>query len=1016
MRVQAESILMESTGLSECLDRLASQMELLRPGSTYRLQFNKNFSFRDARELIPYLRSLGITTCYASPILKAQPGSMHGYDISDHNQINPEIGTEEEFQEMVAQIKANGMSLLLDTVPNHMGVGQGQNPWWQDVLENGSASKFAEYFDIDWDPLKPELRNKVLLPILGSQYGEELESGKLALTYADGGFRVQYYETTLPIDPQTNFLVLEGAGELGSNADADAVRELRGLLMGFAELPRNDSGEPGRAVKRQREIPFLKQRFRELVERSPEVRKVLDRAIAKFNGTPGDSRSYDAMHKLLEAQPYRLAHWRVSGEEINYRRFFDINDLIGLRMEDPAVFAATHGLTRRLLADGSIQGLRIDHPDGLLNPPQYLTRLQMLYVAAQCYGATPKPPLAENGIEVDVQTVFGQHDWMQNRAPLYVLVEKILEPGEDLPKQWPVDGTVGYDFTNLVNGVFIEGRSRKQFTNFYHRFIGGPVDVDTLIYESKKLIMDSALSSEVNVLGHMLNNISSTDRRARDFTLNTLREAIIETIACFPVYRTYIDERGTVTDRDRGYIQQAISRAKRRTGHTPALVFDFLQDILLLRASSDGGAPVYGYRKQLYFTLKFQQLTGPVMAKGLEDTACYIYNRFISVNEVGGSPREFGVEPDEFHRANAKRLESWPSSMLSTSTHDTKRSEDVRMRLDVLSELPRPWAAQAMRWRRINRTKKKTLSDGRTVPDANEEYLLYQTLVGTWPVKLLNGEPSAELNDDERSDYIKRIQAYMSKALHEAKLNLSWVNPNQEYVDAMNRFIERILTPGTEARPNSFLRLIEAFVSRVAANGAVNSLSQTLIKLTAPGVPDIYQGQELFDFSLVDPDNRRPIDFESRRMLLEELQRKTPSPEFMSELLRQWPDGRVKMWVTARALEFRNANLPLFNSGKYAPIRTTGDVERHVLGFVRMGEGKVAITAVTRLGLTLAGGEGETPLGEAWGGNEVILPPETTNQQLRNVMTGETLRVSREHTLPVAQLFRQFPVALLVNS
>jgi len=1014
MRTQAEPIFHETTGISECLDRLASQKEHLRPGATYRLQFNRKFRFQDAKELLPYLRALGVTTLYASPLLQAQPGSMHGYDISDHNKLNPEIGTEEEFRELVHVMRANGMGMILDTVPNHMGVGHGQNPWWQDVLENGRTSKYANFFDIDWSPLKPELRNKVLLPILGGQYGKELETGKLTLHYSDGNFQVHYYDRSLPVDTHTYPLIFEPLGDFGGHG-GDRLRELQGLLVGFSELPSHESAELDRATKRQREIPFLKQRFRELVERSPEVRAVVERAVERLRGTTGDPRSFDAMHKLLEAQAYRLAHWRVSAEEINYRRFFDINDLVGLRMEDPAVFAATHGLIRRLLADGSIQGLRIDHPDGLFNPPQFLTRLQMLYAASQCHGGEPQGPVAENGIELDVQTVFGQHDWMQSRAPLYVLVEKILEPGEDLPKEWPVDGTVGYDFANLVNGIFIDTRNRKAFTTFYHRFIGAHIDVDTLVYESKKLIMDSALSSEVSVLGHMLDEISSTDRGARDYTRKALRDVIIEAIACFPVYRTYIDERGSISDRDRGYIQQAIARAKRRNGSTPAPVFDFLQDILLLRGSSDGGTPIYGYRKQLYFTLKFQQLTGPVMAKGMEDTACYVYNRFISVNEVGGSPREFGIEPEEFHRSNAKRLENWPNAMLSTSTHDTKRSEDVRMRLDVLSEMPRPWAAQAMRWRRINRPKRRTLGDGRVIPDANEEYLLYQTLVGTWPVKMADGVLSAKLDKRERALYTKRIQEYVTKAVHEAKVNLSWVNQDSEYVDTLMKFIERILTPGTTAKPNTFLRLIESFVERTGPFGAVNSLSQTLIKMTAPGVPDIYQGQELFDFSLVDPDNRRPIDFRLRRVLLDDLQKRVADPELPTELMREWPDGRVKLWLTTRVLEYRQANLGLFQKGRYAPIHGAIANERHVLGFARISEGRIAITAVPRLALTLTAGEMRVPIGEVWSNTEIVLPHEATNRQLRNVLTGESLRVSREHTLRADDVFRRFPVALLAN-
>ncbi len=1015
MRTHDAPLTQDSLGLAECLEELAARKDQLRPGATYRLQFNSKFRFQHARELIPYLQALGISTIYTSPILQAREGSVHGYDITDHNKINAEIGTEEELQQLSEDLRANNMGLLLDTVPNHMGVGHGTNPWWQDVLENGRASKFASFFDIDWNPLKPELQNKVLLPILGSQYGEELERGKLHLAYANGEFAVGYYERRLPVDPQTYPLIFEASGEIRTNAWHPDVRELRSLLVAFSELPSHTTTEQDKAQKRVREIPFLKQRLKEVSERSGEIRSLMEDAITRLNGKEGDAESFDLLHRLLEAQAYRLAHWRVSAEEINYRRFFDINDLVGLRMEDPAVFATTQGLIRKLLAHGAVQGIRVDHPDGLFNPPQYFTRLQMLYAASQCCGPEPQGPIAENGIELDVQTAFGQYAIGHRRAPLYIVVEKILEPGEDLPSDWPVDGTVGYDFLNLVNGIFIDTRNRKAFTTVYQRFVGGSVDVDTLAYQSKKLIMNSALSSEVNVLGHMLDEISSTDRRARDFTRKVLREAIRETIACFPVYRTYIDERGTISDRDRHYIEEAIARAKRRAGNMPVQVFDFLRDILLLRGN-DRGAPIYGYRKQLYFTLKFQQLTGPVMAKGLEDTTCYIYNRFVSLNEVGGSPRDFGIELDEFHRGNLKRVNDWPYSMLSTSTHDTKRSEDVRMRLDVLSEIPRPWAASAMRWRRINRGKKRALSDGRVVPDMNEEYLLYQTLVGTWPVRIENGKPTATLTKEERADYIRRMQEYMTKAVHEAKVNLSWVNQNPEYVQTLQKFIEKILTPGQESRPNRFLQVVHAFVVRIAFFGFLNSLSQTLLKLTAPGVPDIYQGQELLDFSLVDPDNRRPVDFRLRRLLLDELRQRDGEDSLYPELLRDWPDGRAKMWLTWRALQWREAHLELSKRGGYEALDVTGEHSRHVVAFARTKEKELAISIAPRFVLTLTQGDPEPPLGEIWRGCRVQVPERFRDRStLRDWLTQQTVELEPGGYLEISQAMQKFPAALLVS-
>ena len=801
-------------------------------------------------------------------------------------------------------------------------------------MENGRASEYANFFDIDWNPLKPELRNKVLLPILGNQYGEELEAGHIVLSFDDHGFRVEYFETVLPVDPQTIPLIFRPLHEL--RQPDDTQRELLTLLAALADLPPHTSLEAERISRRKRDAPFLLRRFAELVERSGDVRDYVRAAVERLNGKLGNAHSFDALHELLEAQVYRLAHWRVSAEEINYRRFFDVNDLAGLRMEDPQVFAATQKLIRRLLAEDTVIGLRVDHPDGMFNPPQYFMRLQMLFAAAKLYGPIAVGELAENGIEMTVQTAFGQHAPPPGQESFYVVVEKVLARGEALPREWPVSGTVGYDFTNAVNGIFIETRNQKSFTNLYHRLIGESLNIERLIYQAKKLVMSSALSSEVNVLSHMLDEISSTNRRARDFTRKVLRDAIRETIACFPVYRTYVDERGNISDRDREFIAGAIASAKRMNGAMAPQVFDFLQDILLLREDNEG-TPIHGYRKQLYFSLKFQQLTGPVMAKGLEDTVCYVYNRFISVNEVGGNPGSFGIGLREFHEGNRTRAELWPGTLLTSSTHDTKRSEDVRMRLNVLSEIPRPWAAQVMRWRRANRGKRKTIEDGQVVPDNNEEYYLYQTLAGSWPMPAkatFSGNEWA-LNREERLNYIARIQEHMEKAVHEGKINLSWINPNQQYSDALRRFVARILSPGTEAKPNNFLRLMHDFVPRLAWFGVLNSLAATLLKLTSPGVPDVYQGRELFDFSLVDPDNRRPVNFAAAEAYLHEFENRAPSPERCRELLEHWTDGRLKLWVTHRALHARSEAGDLFRHGDYQEMAVEGERAEHVISFTR---------------------------------------------------------------------------------
>src|SRR6185312_13529465 len=533
-------------------------------------------------------------------------------------------------------------------------------------------------------------------------------------------------------------------------------------------------------------------------------------------------------------------------------------------------------------------------------------RLQLLYAAARVNGAEPAAPLAENGISMEIQQVFSQNDWMYSRHPLYAVVEKILEPGEDLPEEWPVDGTSGYDFTNQVNGLFIDQSNERAFDRIYLRFVGQVADVDSLIYQSKKLIMHNALSSEVNVLTHLLGEISSSDRRARDFTLKTLRDSIRETIACFPVYRTYIDERGEYTARDKEYIEFAIRKAKRLNPGMSDRVFDFLRNTLELKG---GRLDEMMYRRRLYFALKFQQLSGPVMAKGLEDTVCYVYNRFVSVNEVGSSPKHFGVSPAEFHATNVKRAERWLSSMLATSTHDTKRSEDVRARLNVLSEMPKLWSAFVMRARRLNRNKKVTISDGRVVPDGNEEYLLYQTLAGIWP---WTG------TGDDREHLIARVQEYMTKAVHEAKVNLSWINQNPEYVDALRNFIAAILND--HGRANNFSGLIEEFLKPVSYFGMINALAQATMKMTCPGNPDIYQGTELWDFSLVDPDNRRPVDFDLRRKMLSELRTHLEPATLVRELLENYQNGRIKMWITMRTLELRREYASLFQKGTYVPL------------------------------------------------------------------------------------------------
>lgn len=990
----------EETSLQERVERVRQGRGALRPGSTYRFQFNRDFTLDDALALVPYLRALGVTHIYASPLLRARAGSTHGYDIANHNQINPELGGEESLTRLTEALRAHGMGLVLDTVPNHMGVGKGDNPWWQDVMRHGQASEFADFFDIDWAPLKPELRNKVLLPILGSQYGAELEAGHIQLQFdGEGGFRIAYFDNRLPLDPQSLPQIL-----LTLPGESSPV-ELQAVIRGMSGLPPHWETRPERVQQRRADAPRLRAEMLRIIAEHPPLRQAVEARLRQMNGTPGSPASFDALHNLLEAQAYRLAHWRVSGEEINYRRFFDVNDLVGLRMENPRVFAETHRLLRRLMAQGQIDGVRIDHCDGLLNPRQYLIRLQMLYYAARCCGPEPQGKTSDNGIELEVQQSLSPE---QRVIPaFYCLVEKILEPGESLPAEWPVDGTSGYEFIRQVNGLFIQGNNEAAITRAYHRFLGKDVDFEQLLYNSKKVVMHTSLASEVNVLAHLLDEISITDRHARDFTRKTLRDAIRETIACFPVYRSYIDERGEIFPRDREYIDLAIERAKGLNAGTASMVFDFLSATLLTEKPA---APDLAYRRKLHFTLKFQQLTGPVMAKGLEDTAFYVYNRFLSNNEVGCVPEVFSTSVADFHRANLHRLEEWPNAMLATSTHDTKRSEDVRARLNVLSEIPGDWFAKASNWRRLNERFRITLPDGRVVPDANEEYLLYQTLVGAWPLAMQRA--------DERAEFTRRIQQYMDKAIHEAKANVSWINPDPLYTEAVREFIARILMPGERGRSNFFLKRIEAFLPAVQFFGAINSVAQTLLKLTSPGVPDLYQGTELFDFSLVDPDNRRAVDFATRADLLERLRGKAAGEAQDTridgaDLMRHYADGRIKLWTIAQALNLRRAQAELFREGRYEPLEARGEKAEHLCAFARVRPGIMSITAVPRFTYTLMKGAMTPPLGEVWGKTGLQLGNEMPTS-FYNVLTGQRIHAA-DGALAMRDVFADLPVALLVT-
>ncbi|MGZ4966964.1 MAG: malto-oligosyltrehalose synthase, partial [Chthoniobacterales bacterium] len=896
------------------------------PISTYRLQFNRHFTFAQAREIVPYLHSLGVSDVYASPYFQARAESTHGYDITDHNKLNAAIGSREEYDAFVAELRAHEMGQLLDFVPNHMGVGEPLNQWWMDVLENGPSSAYAPYFDIDWTPLKSDLHDKVLLPILGDQYGRVLERGELKVRFEAGAFYLDYYEHEWPIAPGTYRHILEIALEnLAPHKKEDFYPEFQSIITALENLPRRNEKDPERVALRAREKEIIKRRLDRRCQEAPPVREAIEKAVGKINGTPGDPRSFDALDQLLNDQAYRLAFWRVAAEEINYRRFFDINDLAAIRMELPEVFDATHQLLLELVRQRAVTGLRIDHPDGLYLPKEYFAKLQQRCAEALDISLPP-----------------------DGRA-IYLVVEKILSGNERLPNDWPVHGTTGYDFGRNVTQLLCDSSAEQSLTKAYRRFLGHSMHFGHLVYAKKRLVMRIALSNDVRVLGNMLDRLSEKNRWFRDFTLDAINLAVRETIACFPVYRTYITPDGHVSDEDRAVIERAVAVAKRRNPAIEESVFNFLRDILLFRFPE--GLDEATRAEHVNFVLKFQQCTGPIMAKGLEDTVFYIFNRLAALNEVGGEPQQFGISPQAFHEEEKFYREHWPATMLTTSTHDTKRSEDVRARMVAISEIPDLWRSSVMRWRTINR-KWKSKADDADAPDADEEYLIYQTLLGSWPFGAIDVGP----------EYIERIQAYIAKAMKEAKINTSWIQPNEQWDNAVANFIAKILQAGGK---NKFIQSFLPVAEEIARLGAINSLSQLILKLMTPGVPDIYQGNEIWDFSLVDPDNRRAVDYQKRREMLDSLGQISPN-----ELLSSWTDGRIKLFVTQRLLRFRREHPDLFAKGNYVPLTVSGTHAESVVAFARAHENQWVIVVVPRLSSRV----GFPPIGERWQDTAIELP------------------------------------------
>jgi (1->4)-alpha-D-glucan 1-alpha-D-glucosylmutase len=990
------------------LDQVREELlaEAGTPLSTYRVQLSGAFTFHAAARVVPYLRRLGITHLYASPILQAAPGSTHGYDVVNHQAVNPELGGSRGLDALSDALQAAGLGLLLDVVPNHMGIEQG-NALWMDVLENGPSSFHARSFDIDWDPVKEELKDKVLLPVLGDQYGQSLERGELRLIYERGAFFVRYHDRRFPLAPCQYSRVLGlGLEELARTLPPEdpALVELRSVLTAIEHLPRPTETDLARVLERKREKEVIKRRLHAIVEQSPAIAAHLEENLRTFNGDPADPRSFDRLDDLLDACSYRLAHWRVAGEEINYRRFFDVNGLAAIRVEDPEVFEQAHAVVFHLLAEGKVSGLRIDHPDGLLDPTAYFLDLQERYFLIRARRRCERDGLRWEELAGPLAALYREevraHEDHPLRRALYVVVEKIQGGKERIPSAWAVHGTVGYRFANVVTGLFVDRSAEAALTETYHRFIGREVDYPQLVYEAKRLVLTTSMSSEVNVLARELNRISELSRRTRDFTLDSLRRALVELISLFPVYRTYVDGWREVDTRDEQYVTWAIARARRHDPATNASLYDFLQDVLLRR--SPAGTSAAEREVRLRFAMKVQQLTGPAMAKGLEDTAFYRYHRLTSLNEVGGEPERFGCTTATFHLRNQERAEQWPSSLLATSSHDTKRSEDVRARIDVLSEVPDEWRAAVRRWARLNARHKTAVRD-RPAPDANDEYLYYQTLIGAWPMGDGLPDPSFQA----------RMARYMEKAIKEAKLHTSWINPEQAYDAAVQRFVERTLD-GAHSR--AFLESARAFKRHIERTGQHNALGQVVLKLASPGVADFYQGGELWDLSLVDPDNRRPVDLAARLALLDRLDRQARRDpvRLCRSLARHMTDGRVKLYLTAQGLRLRRRRAGLFRQGDYRPLDVDGPLEQRLVAFARHHQGAWVVAAAPRLvHRLLARGRS---LGEGYRGTAILLPRELGEVPLTSVFTGRKVRARKTKAAPAldaGELLREFPVVLL---
>jgi (1->4)-alpha-D-glucan 1-alpha-D-glucosylmutase len=926
------------------------------PLSTYRLQFGPQFGFARATEVLPYLSLLGLTDIYASPVFRPRSGSGHGYDVVDYDTINPELGGRAGLEEVIGRAAASGLGWIQDFVPNHMAY-HSENGMLMEVLENGPESRFAPFFDVDWDHQEEGLKGKILAPFLGRFFGTALEQGEIRLAYDRGEMSVETYGLRFPLRIESYTTVFEPAlarlEELVGRGHPYLLK-----LNDIRSLPASGPGG-GEGGRREERAAFIKNVLWEFYSGHAGVRGLVDDNLARLNGRPGDPQSFDDLEGILARQFYRLSFWKVAAEELNYRRFFNINDLIALRLESPGVFERTHSLLLELVRKGLLSGLRLDHIDGLYDPRAYLDRVRA---------------------EV---------------ADLYVVVEKILQPGEDLPVDWPVQGTTGYDWLNQVNGVLCRPEGGGRLETIYSAFTGRKHSASELRAQKKRLVVGQNMAGDIANLARLIKRISGLHRRAHDFTSFGLRRALVEILAQFPVYRTYPRE-GRLSESDRARVQAAIRKAKLSV---PALLheLDFIQDILLLNEPPGLGDAARAEWQD--FALRCQQLLAPVAAKGIEDTFLYVYNRLLSLNEVGGDPARVGISAAAFHRFNAERAERWPRSMNATSTHDTKRGEDVRARLNVLSDIPDEWRAAVTAWRRLNRRHKRTVN-GLAAPDRNDEYFLYQTLVGAYPF-----EPG------QLPSFRDRVAAYMVKAVREAKVHTAWLKPDEEYEAAVLGFVAGILD---EAPGGRFLEAFRPFQARVAFYGLFNSLSQVLLKIASPGVPDFYQGTELWDLSLVDPDNRRPVDFPLRRAVLEDISRRWEGdrPGLFKDLWSSRWDGRLKLFVTWRALTARRERAELFARGGYLPLDGQGARAANLLAFARRLGDDWVVCLVPRFVASLVQPE-ELPVGPGvWGDTGLNLPDEAP-RRWEDALTGKVM--AAELRLAVSEVLDRLPLALLLG-